>query len=78
MEASNTHEMTETGRYTAMAGAAVGDDRQHGGNEGYDDDPAVHYSWDSTVPNHEAVVGGDVIIIWDKQCLRRGLGDREG
>jgi hypothetical protein len=35
--------------------------RQHGGNEGYDDDPAVHYSWDSTVPNHEAVAGRDAI-----------------
>ncbi len=69
MEASNTHEMTEDGPVHAWLVLAVGDDRQHGGNEGYDDDPAVHYSWDSTVPNHEAVAGGDAIVIWDKRCL---------
>jgi hypothetical protein len=47
----------------------VGDDRQHGGNDGYDDDPSAHYSWDSTVPNHYAVKEGDVIALWDKKQL---------
>jgi len=45
---------------------AAGDDRQHGGNDGYDDQPDVHYSWDSTVPNHAAVTEGDLIALWDK------------
>ncbi|MET7550324.1 HNH endonuclease [Streptomyces sp. NPDC005500] len=48
---------------------AVGDDRQHGGNDGYDDDPAKHYSWDSTVPNHARLSVGDVIALWDKKQL---------
>lgn len=48
---------------------AVGDDRQHGGNDGYDDNPAVHYSWDSTVPNHAQLNQGDQIAIWDKRSL---------
>jgi ribosomal protein L37AE/L43A len=48
---------------------AVGDDRQHGGNEGYDDDPATRYSWDSTVPNHGALQRGDRLAVWDKRQL---------
>lgn len=48
---------------------AVGDDRQHGGNDGYDDSPSTHYSWDETVPNHGAVRRGDRIAIWDKHTL---------
>jgi ribosomal protein L37AE/L43A len=48
---------------------AVGDDRQHGGNDGYDDDPAVHYSWDSTVHNHSRLRKGDPIVLWDKAQL---------
>src|SRR4051794_29005237 len=48
---------------------AVGDDRQHGGNEGYDDDPTSRYRWDSTVPNHAAIRAGDRIAIWDKRQL---------
>jgi hypothetical protein len=48
---------------------AVGDERQHAGNEGYDDTPETHYSWDSTVPHHADVSRGDVIAIWDKQQL---------
>lgn len=50
---------------------AVGEDRQHGGNDGYDDQPDVHYSWDSTVPNHAAVAVGHRIVLWDKH---RALG----
>lgn len=48
---------------------AVGDDRQHGGNDGYDDDPDVHYSWDSTVANDGALQVGDPIALWDKRTL---------
>lgn len=47
----------------------AGDNRQHGGNKGYADDPASYYSWDSTVPNHDAVKVGDVIVLWDKKVL---------
>ena len=48
---------------------AVGDDRQHGGNDGYDDEPSSHYSWDDTVPNHGRVSVGDAIVLWDKESL---------
>jgi hypothetical protein len=48
---------------------AVGDDRTNGSNDGYDDEPARHYSWDSTVPNHAALAVGDVIALWDKKSL---------
>ncbi len=48
---------------------AVGEDRQHGGNDGYDDSPSRHYSWDSTVPNHAALGAGDFIVLWDKHTL---------
>jgi predicted RNA-binding Zn-ribbon protein involved in translation (DUF1610 family) len=48
---------------------AVGDNRQHGGNAGYDDEPSVHYSWDDTVPLHGAPQRGDVIVLWDKKIL---------
>jgi hypothetical protein len=50
---------------------AVGDDRQHGGNDGYDDEPDAHYSWDSTVGNSESLAVGDAIVLWDK---KRSLG----
>jgi hypothetical protein len=48
---------------------AVGSDRQHGGNDGYDDRPSTHYSWDETVPNHAAVQVGDAVVLWDKHSL---------
>lgn len=48
---------------------AVGGERQHGGNDGYDDDPARHYSWDDTVPQHGNIAAGDVIALWDKKSL---------
>lgn len=47
----------------------VGDDRQHGGNAGYDDEPDVYYTWDSTVPNHANIAEGDAIALWDKNRL---------
>ncbi|MCX5014787.1 HNH endonuclease [Streptomyces sp. NBC_00555] len=58
---------------TAWLVLAVGDERQHGGNDGYDDDPSQHYSWDSTVPNHAELKVSDVIALWDKKQLL-GLG----
>lgn len=48
---------------------AVGNDRQHGGNAGYDDVPDTHYSWDSTVANHGQISPGDFIVLWDKHRL---------
>ncbi|MBM4794613.1 HNH endonuclease [Streptomyces sioyaensis] len=48
---------------------AVGSERQHGSNDGYDDDPARHYRWDSTVPQHANLAAGDVIGLWDKKQL---------
>ncbi|MET7663908.1 HNH endonuclease signature motif containing protein [Streptomyces sp. NPDC005463] len=54
---------------TAWLVLAVGDDRQYGGNDGYDDNPREHYSWDSTVPNHGRLAVGDVIALWDKREL---------
>ena len=48
---------------------AVRDHRQHGGNDGYDDDVDRYYSWDSTVPNHEKIAEGDVVVLWDKVTL---------
>jgi hypothetical protein len=48
---------------------AVGADRQHGANDGYDDDPDAHHSWDSTVPNGRVVQVGDRIVLWDKYAV---------
>lgn len=48
---------------------AAGEDREHRGNDGYDDAPSSHYSWDSTVPNHQLPRPGDVIVLWDKNYL---------
>lgn len=48
---------------------AVGANRQYAGNDGYDDAPDVHYSWDSTVNNAQALHVGDPIALWDKTTL---------
>lgn len=48
---------------------AVGDDRQHGANDGYQDVPAESYAWDTTVPNHGSLAPGDPIVLWDKSTL---------
>ena len=48
---------------------AVGDDREHAGNDGYDDLPSEHYSWDSTVPNCTKPQVGDVIVLRDDEQL---------
>src|ERR1700761_2428324 len=44
-------------------------DRQHQGNEGYDDDPTRYYSWDSTVPNREGPRESDVCAVRDSRGL---------
>ena len=54
---------------TAWLALAVGPDRQHGGNDGYDDKEASYYSWDSTVGNHSRVAPEDGIVLWDKRTL---------
>ncbi len=48
---------------------AAGEDRQHGGNEGYDDLADVYYTWDSTVNNYANIRVGDAIAVWDKRRL---------
>ncbi|MEV5754939.1 HNH endonuclease signature motif containing protein [Actinoallomurus sp. NPDC052308] len=53
----------------AWLALAVSGKRQHGGNDGYDDDPSCYYSWDDTVPNSSTVAVGDVIVVWDKVTL---------
>src|SRR6478736_3486430 len=47
----------------------VGENRQHGGNAGYDDQADVYYTWDSTVPNHAQIKVGDPVALWDKVRL---------
>ncbi|WP_405018031.1 HNH endonuclease [Kitasatospora sp. NBC_00070] len=54
---------------TAWLVLALGDERAHGGNDGYDDDPESHYSWDETVPNHGNLKKGDVIALWNARTL---------
>lgn len=44
-------------------------DRQHQGNQGYDDDPSSYYSWDSTVPNREGPAEGDLCAVRDSRGL---------
>jgi hypothetical protein len=44
-------------------------ERKRRGNGGYDDDLTSRYSWDSTVPNREAVKPGDVLVMWDTKTL---------
>ena len=56
-------------RQRAWLAIVAGDAREHAGNDGYDDDPAQHYSWDSTVPNSSNVKAGDALVLWDKREL---------
>lgn len=55
-----------SGAWLAMA---VSGPTQHGGNDGYIDDPETTYEWDSTVPNHGVVAVGDIFVMWDKVTL---------
>ncbi|HUQ58801.1 HNH endonuclease signature motif containing protein [Lentzea sp.] len=57
------------GDTTAWLMLAAGDDRARASNDGYDDDPSSHYSWDDTVPNHGKPAQGHVIVLWDKRYL---------
>jgi hypothetical protein len=50
---------------------AVGDDRQYGGNTGYDDELTSKYSYDSNVANHRQLSKGDLIVLRNKD---RALG----
>lgn len=44
---------------------AAGEERQHSGNDGYDDEPDQYYSWDTTVSNGRHVRVGDRIVVWN-------------
>lgn len=48
---------------------AMGEDRRHGGNLGYDDQVAAYYSWDSTVHNARSIREGDAVVVRDKEKL---------
>lgn len=61
--------MADTSDATAWLMLAAGEDREHGGNDGYADDPTAHYVWDDTVQNHRRPKVGDVIVLWDKKTL---------
>lgn len=62
--------MTNIGRAaTPWLLMAVGDNRQHAGNSGYDDQADIYYTWDSTVSNHANIKVGDPVAIWDKERL---------
>jgi hypothetical protein len=45
------------------------DGRVHAGNLGYDDVLDQSYTWNDTVPNHDAPKSGDGIAIWDSKVL---------
>ena len=42
-------------------------DRQHRGNEGYDDEPSRYYSWGSTVANHRGPHSSDLCLVRDSR-----------
>jgi len=53
----------------AWALTALGDDRQYGGNAGYQDDPRRIYRYDSHVPNCRQLAAGDLVFIRDRKFL---------
>lgn len=57
------------GDTTAWLVLAAGEDRSRASNDGYDDFPSSHYSWDSKVPNHKGPQPGHVIVLRDKNRL---------
>ncbi len=60
--------MAEAGSDRAWSFLVVDEgDRQHRGNDGYDDQPNQYYTWDSTVPNHRAPVVGDLCVVRDSR-----------
>ena len=44
-----------------------GEDRQYGGNSGYEDDLRRVYKYDSKVPNHKKVSEGDLVVLRGKK-----------
>jgi len=48
---------------------SFGEERQHGGNAGYRDDPERVYRYDSFVPNHKRVSEGDLLVIAGRKGL---------
>jgi hypothetical protein len=59
------------------------EDRQHRGNEGYDDRLGAYYSWDSTVSNHRGPEVGDFCVVRDSRGVLGvswvdGIGRTEG
>lgn len=46
-----------------------GEDRSHGGNDGYDDSLRSEYKFTSNVSNHKQVHEGDFFIVCDKQVV---------
>jgi predicted RNA-binding Zn-ribbon protein involved in translation (DUF1610 family) len=58
-----------TGSTRSWLALSVAGKRHHGGNDGYDDEPSEHYTWDSTVANHAQVKIGDSIVLWDRDLL---------
>lgn len=61
--------MSGQGGVSAWLLMTVGENRQHGGNAGYDDQADVYYTWDSTVPNHAHIKVGDPVALWDKDRM---------
>lgn len=47
----------------------LGDDRQYGGNSGYEDDLTIVYKYDSKVPNHKKVQVGDFAVLRGKKSV---------
>jgi len=41
----------------------------YAGNDGYDEELGIYYSWDSSVNNAIRLSVGDLIVIWDKKQL---------
>ena len=60
---------SEGGTVSAWVLMTAGENREHGGNAGYDDQPDVYYTWDNTVYNHARLEVGDAIVLWDKKRL---------
>lgn len=61
--------MSDVPQPTAWLLLAAGENRQHRGNAGYDDQADIYYTWDSTVSNYANLKVGDPIAVWDKEHL---------
>ena len=60
--------MAAAGSERAWSFLVVGEnERQHRGNEGYDDRLGEYYSWDSTVPNYRGPDAGDLCVVRDSR-----------